>query len=78
MVSIFYFNNGATADSVQSLIKVLESLDENTFKYHCNNEKNDFYNWIKDGLMQEKTATLIKNIKTKKGTITKLKRSLRA
>jgi hypothetical protein len=78
MVSVFYFNNGATADSIQGLIKVLESLDENTFTYHCNESKNDFYNWIKDGLLQEKTANLIKNIKTKKGTITKLKRSLRA
>jgi hypothetical protein len=28
------------------LIKALEALDEGTFKYHCNKDKNDFFNWL--------------------------------
>ena len=51
MASVFYFHNGQTADSVKTLIKVLETLDEETFKYHCNKDKNDFYIWLSTGLI---------------------------
>ncbi len=72
MASVFYFSNGATADSISSLAKILEQVDDDTFSYHCNNEKNDFYNWISDGLGEKALASKIKRIKTRKGLIKKL------
>ncbi|MGA2330968.1 MAG: hypothetical protein ABSG75_04340 [Syntrophales bacterium] len=73
MPSVFYFQNGRTADTVRSLIKVLETLDEDTFKYHCNKDKNDFFNWLSTGLNDAKAAAAIKTVKTRKTMLSKLK-----
>ncbi|HYA13297.1 MAG TPA: hypothetical protein VEF33_03050 [Syntrophales bacterium] len=73
MTSVFYFHNGQTAHSIETLIKVLETLDEETFKYHCNKDKNDFYNWLSTGLNDAKAAAGIKAVKTKKTMLAKLK-----
>ena len=73
MASVFYFHNGQTADTVQTLIKVLENLDEDTFKYHCNEDKNDFFNWLSTGLNDTKAAAAIKTAKTRKTMLNKLK-----
>jgi len=73
MASVFYFTNGATADSVESLAQALEQIDDDTFRYHCNQEKNDFYNWIQTGLQDRETAAKIKRIKSRKGLIKKLR-----
>jgi len=55
------------------LIKVLSTLDEGTFKYHCNGEKNDFYSWLSTGLNDAKAAAAIKEVTTRKTILTKLK-----
>jgi len=73
MSSVFYFHNGQIADNIQTLIKVLSTLDEGTFKYHCNGDKNDFYNWLNTGLNDVKAAASIKEVKTRKAMLTKLK-----
>ena len=73
MASVFYFHNGQTADSVRTLIKILEKLDEDTFKYHCNKDKNDFFSWLSIGLNDAKAAAAIKTVKTRKTMLTKLK-----
>lgn len=74
MVSIFYFSDGRESDSIQGLYETLKKIDENTFKYHCNAQKNDFYSWISQGLGDEDTAKAIRRIRTKKGMIAKLKK----
>jgi predicted glutamine amidotransferase len=74
MDSVFYFHNGQTADTVPALIKVLENLDEDTFKYHCNKDKNDFFEWLNTGLNDAKAAATIKTAEARKTMLTKLKR----
>jgi len=74
MASVFYFHNGQTADTVPALIKVLENLDEDTFKYHCNKDKNDFFEWLNTGLNDAKAAATIKTAEARKTMLTKLKR----
>ncbi|HVO66657.1 MAG TPA: hypothetical protein VMT12_09250 [Syntrophales bacterium] len=73
MASVFYFHNGQTADTIRTLIKVLENLDEDTFKYHCNKDKNDFFNWLSTGLNDAKAAAAIETAKTRKTMLNKLK-----
>ena len=73
MESVFYFHNGQTADSVKALVKVLETLDEDTFKYHCNADKNDFFNWLSTGMNDAKAAAAIKKVKTRTTMLAKLK-----
>jgi len=74
MASVFYFHNGQTADSVKTLIGVLETLDEHTFRYHCNKDENDFFNWLSTGLNDARAAAAIREIKTSKTMLAKLKR----
>jgi len=73
MASVFYFHNGQAADTVPTLIKVLETLDEDTFRYHCNKDKNGFFNWLSTGLNDTKAAAAIKRARTRKTMLTKLK-----
>jgi superfamily II helicase len=73
MASVFYFHNGQTADTIGTLIKVLENLDEHTFRYHCNKDKNDFFNWLSTGLNDAKAAAAIRRAKTRKTMLNKLK-----
>jgi hypothetical protein len=49
MASVFYFHNGQTADTVRTLTKVLENLDEDTFKYHCNKDKHPCHVFAPNG-----------------------------
>ncbi len=69
----FYFNNGETAEDIPGLVRVLKGIDEATFKYHLNKDKNDFLNWIKTGLGRTDIADDIKKVKTRKGLIKRLK-----
>jgi len=71
-MSVFYFCNGAEAGSVEELKNQLENIGDDVFSYHCNKEKNDFYNWLKEGLREKKLASSIRKIRTRKGMIKKL------
>jgi hypothetical protein len=70
-MSTFYFANGRTANSVPGLVDVLRTLDESTFKHHCNKERNDFYSWIAH-LGEFEAANSIKRVKSRKTLIRKL------
>lgn len=61
----FYVKNGMIIKSLQELPDALRSMDPETFVYHVNEEKNDFYNWIKDVFELSCLARKIKNIKRK-------------
>jgi hypothetical protein len=71
----FYFRNGDVADDVSGFIAALEKMDEGTFAYHCNKDKNDFFNWMND-CISPKVAKKMKGIKTRKALIKKLKETL--
>ncbi len=75
MASVFYFCNGRTARSPKELLAVLRESDDSVFAYHCNREKRDFCNWIRDGLGNEKLAKSIARVRTRKGLISKLKKA---
>jgi hypothetical protein len=44
----FWFSNGVIVRSLRELAKALETLDNDVFHYHVNNDKNDIYNWVVD------------------------------
>jgi hypothetical protein len=69
----FHFNlaDGTPIKSIQGLKDSLNTMDDNSFNQHVNDEKNDFAEWIRivyknnelaDKLNQEKTREGIKNI----------------
>ena len=44
----FYFHDGKVARSLKEMVDILGNADDDVFYYHVNDERNDFYNWIKD------------------------------
>ena len=44
----FIFNDGTILKNIYDLISTLKIIDDNSFLYHCNIDKDDFSNWIKD------------------------------
>lgn len=61
----FYMHNGVVLKSLHDLIDVLEVIDEETFKFHVRNNKNDFSEWVRHVFKDDKLADKIKNAKIK-------------
>jgi len=64
--NFFFLNNGTRLRSMEDLRSALRKMNDSTFGYHVNEERNDFYNWIKDVFSEFKLANKIKNVKNKK------------
>jgi hypothetical protein len=75
MDSKFYFRNGEVAEDIPGFLAIIEHIDDDTFAYHCNKDKNDFFAWIND-CISPKLGKKIKAAKTRKALIKKLKESL--
>ncbi len=43
----FYFVNGERVKNVKELAEIMDRIEQEVFDYHVNEEKNDFYNWIR-------------------------------
>jgi hypothetical protein len=69
----FYSNDGKVFTSIEDLITGVNEMSEETFAYHFNKEKNDFYNWIYFVFNNEELAKGIQKVKTKSGFVKKVK-----
>ena len=56
----FWLCDGRVLKSLKELREALRYMDNGIFTYHVNENKNDFYNWIKDVIGNEKLAEEIK------------------
>lgn len=56
----FYLCNGAILRNLDELFNALQNIDDNVYKYHANNEKNDFSNWIKEVIGDSELADNLK------------------
>jgi hypothetical protein len=52
----FYVNDGRRVKNLYELAEALNNMKENTFKFHVNKKKNDFSEWIKHVIGEEKLA----------------------
>lgn len=71
----FYVNDGKVLTSVEDLLGYASDMSDETFAYHVNKEKNDFYNWFYAVFQDEELAKSIQKVKTKNGFVKKLKES---
>ena len=62
----FKLCNGKSIKSIDELKSALKKIDDSTFQHHVNEERNDFYNWIKDVFQDKTLAIMIKNITDRK------------
>ena len=55
----FKINNGGIIRNLPELKKALETMSESTFKFHVNNKKNDFGDWIRGVFKDDVLAHLV-------------------
>ena len=73
----FKLADGRAIRSLSQFNEALSDMDENVFRHHVNNEKNDFSAWIKEVINDEKLADSLLKTKDKNEThILVLKRIL--
>ncbi len=52
----FYVNDGRKVKNVFELAEAVSTMKEKTFKFHVNKNKNDFSEWIRHVVGEEKLA----------------------
>lgn len=65
----FYTKEGKIIKDIPALIKELKKMSYYAFNHHVTHEKNDFANWIRDVIKEEKLANSIAKTHSKKETI---------
>lgn len=73
----FWLTNGTIVRNIYELVSAIESCNNNTFKYHVNKEKNDFYSWILDILGDDVLAKRIKKELDQKKFAAKIKKRIK-
>ena len=53
---VFWCQDGRILRNLRDLGEALETMTDETFTYHANTEKNDFANWVRDIIKDEKLA----------------------
>lgn len=53
----FFCHDGKVFTDMKELAEGLTAMSDETFGYHANAEKNDFSNWVRDVIKDEKLAT---------------------
>lgn len=70
----FWLCDGRTLKNMKDLEQALRTINENTYRYHANKSKNDFYRWIKDVFRERKLANEIKKSRNRTSAANKIKR----
>jgi hypothetical protein len=50
---IFWVNNGKALHNMKELGEGLKTMSDDTYFYHANEQKHDFFNWVKDAIGDE-------------------------
>lgn len=69
----FWVNDGTTITNIEQLAEALKNMDHETFRYHSNQEKTDFSNWIRNIIGDEKLAKELTKNKNKETAHKKVK-----
>jgi hypothetical protein len=74
----FYFRvkDNTIVKNLHELYDVLNNIDEESFKHHANEERNDFSNWVRDIHKDEKLANTLIKCKTKEEMAENIKKRI--
>lgn len=61
----FFVINGQILSRLDELSAALRSMDQDTYMYHVNGDKNDFSQWVSDVLLNKALATKLAKAKNK-------------
>ncbi|MDD4859705.1 MAG: hypothetical protein PHR56_05820 [Dehalococcoidales bacterium] len=57
---VFRAQDGCIMKNMKELADELDAMTEVTYAFHVNHEKNDFYNWVKDIIKDDRLAKDLK------------------
>ena len=72
----FYFTNGSKARNLYELAQGINALDEETFKFHCNLDHDDFANWIGGVVGDIELSQKLREIKSKNQYLRRLNKHI--
>jgi hypothetical protein len=72
----FYCFDGRVYYCLRELCNGLNEMSQDTFNFHVNHKKNDFYNWIKHTFQNDKLSKLIHKSKKPKTMMKIIEKSL--
>lgn len=61
----FWVHDGKVLKNLQELKVALQKMSEDTYKFHANNNKNDFANWINDIYKNHELAQQMRTAKSR-------------
>jgi len=61
----FWANDGKVFSNYKQLSAGLRKMNKSTFSHHCNTDKNDFHNWVKDVFGDIRLARQVMKAKSK-------------
>src|SRR3989338_2486683 len=68
----FWVNNGPILKNLEELSNALPQMSSDTFSHHVNNEKNDFSNWVRHVIGDEKLANDLLSSKSRESALKKV------
>ncbi len=68
----FWVNNGPILKNLEEMANVLPEMNDETFQHHVNSEKNDFSNWVRDVISDQKLANDLLSSRNKESAFKKV------
>ncbi len=65
---VFWLQEGQSASNIKDLYMAIKDMNEENFVKFCNDEKNDFYNWIVDVLEDHELGANLAGVKSHRET----------
>ncbi|MBS3113916.1 hypothetical protein J4448_02345 [Candidatus Woesearchaeota archaeon] len=72
----FWVNNGPILKNLEELADALPDMNDETFNHHVNSEKNDFSNWVKDIIGDNKLANDLLSSRGRDSAVKKIRSRL--
>ena len=64
----FRCNDSCVMFDLRELARALDNMSEETFRYHANDQKNDFANWVADVIGDQELASNLRKAADKQQT----------
>jgi len=74
---VFYVINGKVLSNLSDLLKCLETIEDFEYNHHVTETKNDFFNWVKDIVLDLELAYALRSARTKEEAVRIVKNRIR-
>lgn len=72
----FWVQDGKILRNLDDLQKALKEMSDETFRYHVNQEKNDFAKWVEEVLQDTILAKQLRQVKTCKAMLKRVQKRI--